>query len=254
MRARRLPRWLAHAMVLVIIVAVVAGRGYWSAGRPAVHPGGIDRVGDLSRVRLPAVPAAGAAPSSAVPAGVSRFSGAVGPRQLHAQSASSRSGVLMAEELATGAPTGQAPAAVDVAGLGVATGHFIWPTTGVITQYYGPTAVVAEPPFHGYAHFHQGVDIANHPDTPIVAADGGTVIFSGWSSVGLGNCVAIDHGNGFITWYGHLAELPAVTVGQRVAQGQYLGPLGSTGDSSGPHTHFAMLRDGVLVDPLAFLH
>lgn len=136
---------------------------------------------------------------------------------------------------------------------GAATGRFIWPTSGVITQYFGPTSFALEPPYAGYAHFHQGLDIANGFGTPIVAADGGTVIYAGWSSSGLGNAVAIDHGNGLITWYGHMGSRPAVSVGQRVSRGQYLGPMGSTGASTGSHVHFAMLKNGVYVDPLSYL-
>jgi len=136
---------------------------------------------------------------------------------------------------------------------GGATGHFIWPTQGTITQYFGPTSFWMEPPYQGYAHFHQGVDIANAMGTPIVAADGGRVIFAGWSTVGYGYAVAIDHGNGFVTWYGHMAGPPAVSVGQIVSQGQYLGPMGSTGASTGPHLHFGMMRNGVWVNPLDYL-
>ncbi|MCX7622144.1 MAG: LysM peptidoglycan-binding domain-containing protein [Thermomicrobium sp.] len=118
-------------------------------------------------------------------------------------------------------------------------GSFIWPTTGVITQY-----------FHAG---HNGWDIANNMYTPIVAADSGTVIFSGWNNYGLGYAVAIDHGNGFVTWYGHMAEPPPVQVGQWVNQGQYIGPMGSTGYSTGPHVHFIIMYNGVYQDPGLYL-
>ncbi|MCS7051087.1 MAG: LysM peptidoglycan-binding domain-containing protein, partial [Thermomicrobium sp.] len=118
-------------------------------------------------------------------------------------------------------------------------GSFIWPTTGVITQY-----------FHSR---HNGWDIANSMYTPIVAADSGTVIFSGWNNYGLGYAVAIDHGNGFVTWYGHMAEPPPVRVGQWVNQGQYIGPMGSTGYSTGPHVHFIIMYNGVYQDPALYL-
>ncbi len=134
-----------------------------------------------------------------------------------------------------------------------ATGHLIWPCKGVITQYFGPTSFWMEPPYAGYAHFHTGLDIANGLYTPIVAADGGTVIFAGWNTHGLGNAVAIDHGNGLVTWYGHMAERPAVVVGQHVSQGQYLGPMGSTGASTGSHTHFVVIKNGVYQNPLDYL-
>ena len=110
-----------------------------------------------------------------------------------------------------------------------------------------------EPAYNGYAHFHQGLDIANGMNTPIVAADGGVVIFAGWNTAGYGFAVSIDHGNGLVTWYGHMASQPAVWVGQQVSQGQYLGPMGSTGASTGSHVHFAVLRNGVWDDPLNYL-
>lgn len=120
-----------------------------------------------------------------------------------------------------------------------ASGSFIWPTSGVITQY-----------FHGG---HNGWDIANGMYTPVYAADGGVVTFAGWNSYGLGYAVSIDHGNGLVTWYGHLAEPPAVSPGQRVAQGEYIGPMGSTGNSTGPHVHFIIVRNGVYQDPAWYL-
>lgn len=156
--------------------------------------------------------------------------------------------VVVAEQAPAGAAPDQASPPA-----GTASGHFIWPTVGTITQYFGPTDFWMEPAYQGYAHFHQGLDIANSMGTPIVAADGGQVIFAGWSTVGYGYAVAIDHGNGLVTWYGHMAGQPAVSVGQRVNQGDYLGPMGSTGASTGPHLHFAVLDHGVWADPLAYL-
>ena len=150
------------------------------------------------------------------------------------------------------APAGAAPDQGNPP-AGTASGHFIWPAVGTITQYFGPTDFWMEPAYQGYAHFHQGLDIANSMGTPIIAADGGQVIFAGWSTVGYGYAVAIDHGNGLVTWYGHMAGQPAVSVGQWVNQGDYLGPMGSTGASTGPHLHFAVLDHGVWADPLAYL-
>ena len=129
-----------------------------------------------------------------------------------------------------------------VAGEGAfnpATGTFIWPTNGFISQE-----------FHGH---HNGLDVANKEWTPVNAADGGIVIFAGWNDYGLGYAVGVDHGNGYQTWYGHLLNQPYVEVGQVVWQGGYLGPMGSTGNSTGPHLHFVVMKDGVYQDPLAYL-
>lgn len=120
-----------------------------------------------------------------------------------------------------------------------ATGGFIWPTSGTISQE-----------FHGG---HSGLDIANQEWTPINAADGGIVIFAGWNDYGLGYAVGIDHGNGRQTWYGHLIGEPFVEVGQVVWQGGYLGGMGSTGKSTGPHLHFVVMQDGVYQNPLNYL-
>lgn len=134
------------------------------------------------------------------------------------------------------------PTAEGVAGEGVtgpATGQFIWPTEGFISQEYHTG--------------HTGVDIANEEWTPVNAADGGIVIFSGWSDLGLGYAVGIDHGNGYQTWYGHLASEPYVEVGQVIWQGGYLGPMGTTGKSTGPHLHFVVIKDGAYQNPLDYL-
>jgi murein DD-endopeptidase MepM/ murein hydrolase activator NlpD len=122
---------------------------------------------------------------------------------------------------------------------GVATGAFIWPATGSITTTFG-------------GH-HNGLDIANAPWTPILAADGGVISFAGWNEHGLGYAVAIDHENGYVTWYGHLAETPSVVTGQRVSQGDWIGPMGSTGKSTGPHLHFIVIFEEAYHDPMTIL-
>ena len=127
------------------------------------------------------------------------------------------------------------------------TGSFRWPCYGVITSYFGPRrASVA-----GASTYHEALDIANSYGTAIYAADGGTVTLSGWYG-GLGYCVKIDHGDGFVTTYGHNSSL-LVSVGQHVYKGQQIARMGSTGISSGPHCHFAVTRNGTLVDPLNYL-
>ena len=126
-----------------------------------------------------------------------------------------------------------------------AVGSFIWPATGALTTYFGDN-----PRYYGPGG-HNGLDIANSLGTPLLAADGGVVIFSGWRG-GLGYAVGVDHENGFVTWYGHASSLAAGT-GQRVARGQVVAYMGSTGNSTGSHIHFIVVRNGVYVDPLAYL-
>lgn len=124
------------------------------------------------------------------------------------------------------------------AGSVSATGSYAWPTHGKITQ-----------PFRWY---HKGVDIANAMGTAVLASDSGTVIAAGWTNVGYGNHIVIDHGNGNHTLYGHLSQI-SVVVGQRVARGSQIGLMGSTGRSTGPHLHFEIRTPGGNADPLGYL-
>lgn len=127
------------------------------------------------------------------------------------------------------------------------TGKFIWPVTGEITSYYGWRTH----PVFGTTRYHSGMDIACDYGTPIVAADSGTVIYSGWMG-GYGYAVMIDHGGGLVSLYGHNQEL-AVSEGQYVNQGQVISYAGSTGWSTGPHCHFEVRIHGEVTEPLDYL-
>jgi murein DD-endopeptidase MepM/ murein hydrolase activator NlpD len=100
---------------------------------------------------------------------------------------------------------------------------------------------------------HDGVDLAATSGTPLVAVGAGDVVAAGWCDCGLGYYVEIDHGNGLHTVYGHMASQPSVSVGQKVARGDTLGPVGSTGLSTGPHVHFMVRQDGTAQDPKKYL-
>ncbi len=118
-------------------------------------------------------------------------------------------------------------------------GGFSWPTSGGITQRF--------------AWYHPGIDIADRGAPPVAAADGGVVVTAGWpDNWGYGNRVVIDHGNGYKTLYAHLANI-YVSVGQRVSRGQVIGKMGSTGRSTGIHTHFEIHYKGIAVNPLSIL-
>jgi murein DD-endopeptidase MepM/ murein hydrolase activator NlpD len=101
----------------------------------------------------------------------------------------------------------------------------------------------------GYYGYHPGIDLAGAEGTPIAAADSGVVIFAGWNNWGYGNLVVLDHGNGWVTLYGHLSSV-GVGCGQSVSRGQYIGAMGNTGNSSGPHLHFEMHWNRVPDNPL----
>ena len=124
------------------------------------------------------------------------------------------------------------------AGTVTASGQFVWPTQGIITQYF--------------SWYHPAIDIANPAEPLDVAADSGVVIHAGWDTTGYGNMVMIDHQNGFKTLYGHLSVI-SVVIGQHVNKGDVIGRMGSDGHSTGPHTHFEIYENGVRVNPLLFL-
>ncbi|MFX1764708.1 M23 family metallopeptidase [Paraburkholderia sp. A1RI-2L] len=106
-------------------------------------------------------------------------------------------------------------------------------------------------PFTQRLSFHPGLDIVAPRGTPILAAAGGRVIFAGVKS-GYGNAVEIDHGNGFVTRYGHASKID-VQVGQIVLPREHIADVGSTGRSTGPHLHFEVIVKGVQVDPGDYL-
>ena len=127
------------------------------------------------------------------------------------------------------------------------TGTFRWPVSGRVTSYFGGRK---SPGGIGSTN-HKGIDIAAPRGTPVCAADGGTVTYSGWMS-GYGYLVRIDHGNGYVTYYGHNSSL-TVSVGQHVYKGQQIARVGSTGNSTGNHCHFEIRYNGVAKNPLNYL-
>ena len=127
------------------------------------------------------------------------------------------------------------------------TGSFRWPVTGRITSRFGGRK---SPGGIGSTN-HKGIDIAVPRGTPVCAADGGTVTYAGWMG-GYGYLVQIDHGNGYVTRYGHNSSL-TVSVGQKVYKGQQIARAGSTGNSTGNHCHFEVRLNGVAKNPLNYL-
>lgn len=123
-------------------------------------------------------------------------------------------------------------------------GNLASPIDGRITSGFG----YRMHPILKARKMHTGVDIAASTGTPIHAAAGGVVVFSGrWG--GYGNCIIIDHGGGLATLYGHCSRL-AAGQGQRVNQGETVAYVGSTGLSTGPHLHFEVRRNGTPVEPM----
>lgn len=137
------------------------------------------------------------------------------------------------------------PRATTVAAIGpvpkdwpFGSGNFTWPVYGWLSQ--------------GYRDDHRAIDIAAAPGTLVAAADRGVVIRAGWNDQGYGLFVVIDHNIDYITLYSHLKDV-FVREGEVVAQGQIIGTVGSTGNSTGPHLHFEIRDFGRRTNPLGLL-
>lgn len=118
------------------------------------------------------------------------------------------------------------------------TGAFVWPVSGKLTQLY----------WWG----HRAVDIGAPTGSAVVATDGGYVSFVGWTDIGYGYLIIVDHANGYSSYYAHLS-LMYVMLGQQVERGQVIGAVGSTGNSTGPHLHLEIRYNGVEQNPLVYL-
>jgi murein DD-endopeptidase MepM/ murein hydrolase activator NlpD len=118
------------------------------------------------------------------------------------------------------------------------SGNFMWPVFGWMSQ--------------GYRLDHPAIDIAAPPGAFVTASDRGVVMRAGWNDQGYGQFVVIDHNIDYITLYAHLTEI-LVEEGEVVAQGQIIGTIGSTGNSTGPHLHFEIRDFGRRSNPLDLL-
>ncbi len=123
----------------------------------------------------------------------------------------------------------------------MATGVFSNPSRGTLSSRFGSR----------WGRVHTGIDIANKTGTPIYAADGGKVSFSGTNGA-YGYLVIIDHENGYQTYYAHCSKL-LVKKGERVYKGQHIANVGNTGRSTGPHVHFEVRKNGTPINPLSFV-
>ena len=121
----------------------------------------------------------------------------------------------------------------------------MWPVTGYVTREFDVAGGEIQ------QQYHPGMDIAASRNTPVRASADGVVTASGWDET-YGNSVIIDHGFGISTLYGHNSR-NLVKVGDRIARGQTIAFLGSTGKSTAPHLHFEVRKDGVSEDPRKYL-
>ena len=121
------------------------------------------------------------------------------------------------------------------------------PLGGRFSSYFGRRA----DPFNGSREFHNGLDIATKYGTPVGSAAAGRVIAAGWMG-GYGKAVMVQHEDGYRTLYGHLSSI-AVRSGTKIKAGQFVGRVGSTGYSTGPHLHFTLWKNGRSLNPLDVL-
>lgn len=134
------------------------------------------------------------------------------------------------------------------------SGNFIWPVS--MNGYQFVSSKFGGRTLRGSYDFHRGYDIACEYGTKIYAADAGTVIKKDFQKNGLGNYICIDHGNGIYSYYGHCSSLEkSIKVGDKVYQGQVIAYVGSTGNSTGNHLHFALFNTskGSYFDPEPYL-
>jgi murein DD-endopeptidase MepM/ murein hydrolase activator NlpD len=144
--------------------------------------------------------------------------------------------------IASGVGPGACGQVIEEGAYGV--GMFIWPTNqSVVTGYdWSPETN------------HNGIDIGGKSGDAIFASDNGIVVYAGWSNVGYGNLVIIDHGNNFISLYAHLLDGSImVQCGQSIWQTNVIAGMGSTGNSSGVHLHFEIRYNGTPINPHDYL-
>lgn len=124
----------------------------------------------------------------------------------------------------------------------VGVGSFIWPANNHFLSGfdYSPSTN------------HSGIDIDGNTGDAVYAVDNGVVVYAGWNNWGYGNVVVINHGNGWQTLYAHLNTYN-VGCGQSVFQGNVIGAIGNTGNSSGSHLHYEMMYNGAKVNPWDYL-
>ncbi len=133
-------------------------------------------------------------------------------------------------------------------------GKFTWPVPGytrISSEYGNRAGFRLQDGSWSPAQFHTGIDIPAPTGTKVVAAEAGKIITAGYVS-GYGYTIIIDHGSGVTTLYGHNSAL-VVKVGDRVTKGQQISKCGSTGNSTGPHVHFEVRKNGSHVNPHTYL-
>jgi murein DD-endopeptidase MepM/ murein hydrolase activator NlpD len=138
-------------------------------------------------------------------------------------------------------------------------GTLRWPMSGSISQEFGCTGVVWEPPLGSCAHFHKGIDIVAAAGTPVRAAGAGRIVFVGWNPYDPPSdpawIVIIAHAEDLQTWYAHMQpkKPSGIFSGAAVEAGQIIGYEGNTGNSTGAHLHWGVEQNGIFINPRLFV-
>jgi murein DD-endopeptidase MepM/ murein hydrolase activator NlpD len=137
-------------------------------------------------------------------------------------------------------------------------GTLSWPMNGDLTQNFGCTGVIWEPPNGSCPHYHNGIDLVAPYGTPVKASGSGTVVYIGWNYADGADpawIVIVAHSEGLQTWYAHMQpRYPGgLHAGSSVSRGQIVGYEGNTGHSTGAHLHWGVMFNGDFVNPRLFL-
>ncbi|MCX7027586.1 MAG: M23 family metallopeptidase [Spirochaetes bacterium] len=125
--------------------------------------------------------------------------------------------------------------------------QFIWPARGTISSPFG----FRENPFTGLRTFHSALDIVVNKGTKVKAVSDGSVADTGYNSI-FGNYIILKHSSGFQSMYAHLSSI-LIHEGSKVTQGSIIGLSGNTGQSTGPHLHFSIFKNGQALDPRKYV-
>lgn len=213
-----------------------------AAGIPAAHAGLI-AAGTVTAAQPAAVEAAAPAIAAQAQAVITYPRTEVGtrPADLPAPAAPAATGSTAGTPGAAAAPPAKAAPVDSTLGSPLAT-----------MSISSPFGFRTSPITGGSGELHTGLDLVASCQTAVFTAGSGTVVEAGWSQNGGGNRIVVDHGNGMKSTYNHLSSIE-VSVGAVVAKGQRLGGAGTTGNSTGCHLHFEIVRNGVTVDPQGWL-
>jgi murein DD-endopeptidase MepM/ murein hydrolase activator NlpD len=245
---------LARAISHLTVVALVAAAAAFGIAQASAHqPAAVDQAGFFSLIST-ARGAAGDTPSfTSTTLDIQAQAGGTSA-QLPARD-SSAARTLESEPVPVALPTPvpvdpdaeplAAPTKASVGGFGAGVAAA---PTGSTLQWPVPGGSISQ-------YFHSGhlaIDIAAPYGTTVVAAEAGVVTSAGWRNNGGGYVVEVDHGNGMHSVYNHLGSI-WVGTGQAVARGEGIAGVGCTGMCTGPHVHFEVLVNGVIVNPLRYL-